>query len=143
MTALWRERVLVTEFVEGSGFEEIRATPQEERDRVGEIMFRFYFGSLYRRHQFSGDPHPGNSMVLADGRVAFFDFGLFKRMTAGAVELEMEIARAVIEGDKDKIVAGWALRSGSSPSRRSSTPIAYSSTSVRRPRGTRSTRRSS
>jgi predicted unusual protein kinase regulating ubiquinone biosynthesis (AarF/ABC1/UbiB family) len=104
ITSLSRERVLVTEFVEGIGFEEIKTYSQAERDRVGEILFRFYFGCMYRHHQFSGDPHPGNSMLLADGRLAFFDFGLFKRMPAGAVELEMQIAKAVIEGDKDTIM---------------------------------------
>jgi predicted unusual protein kinase regulating ubiquinone biosynthesis (AarF/ABC1/UbiB family) len=104
VSSLSRERVLVTEFVQGIGFEEIKGYPQAERDRIGEILFRFYFGCMYRHRQFSGDPHPGNSMLLADGRVAFFDFGLFKRMPAGAVELEMEIARAVIDGDKDKIM---------------------------------------
>jgi predicted unusual protein kinase regulating ubiquinone biosynthesis (AarF/ABC1/UbiB family) len=104
ISELSRERVLVTEFVEGVGFEEVRDYPQEQRDRIGEILFRFYFGCLYRHHQFSGDPHPGNSMLLHDGRVAFFDFGLFKRMPAAAVELEIQVARAVIEGDKDKIM---------------------------------------
>jgi predicted unusual protein kinase regulating ubiquinone biosynthesis (AarF/ABC1/UbiB family) len=104
ISELSRERVLVSEFVEGIGFEEVRGYPQEQRDRIGEILFRFYFGCLYRHHQFSGDPHPGNSMLLSDGRVAFFDFGLFKRMPAGAVELEIQIARAVIEGDKETIM---------------------------------------
>ena len=104
VTSLSRERVLVSEFVEGTGFEELKGFPQEERDRVGEILFRFYFGCLYRQHQFSGDPHPGNSMLLADGRVAFLDFGLFKRMPAGAVELEIEVAKAVIEGHTETIM---------------------------------------
>jgi predicted unusual protein kinase regulating ubiquinone biosynthesis (AarF/ABC1/UbiB family) len=104
ITSLSRERVLVSEYVEGKGFEELKQLPQEERDRIGEILFRFYFGCLYRHHQFSGDPHPGNSMLLADGRMAFLDFGLFKRMPDGAVELEIEVARAVIEGDTDTIM---------------------------------------
>ncbi|HUO74650.1 MAG TPA: AarF/ABC1/UbiB kinase family protein [Solirubrobacteraceae bacterium] len=104
VTSLSRERVLVTEYVEGQGFEELKALPQEERDRIGEILFRFYFGCNFRHHQFSGDPHPGNSMLLADGRVAFLDFGLFKRMPAGAVELEMDVARAIIEGDTGTIM---------------------------------------
>jgi predicted unusual protein kinase regulating ubiquinone biosynthesis (AarF/ABC1/UbiB family) len=104
VTSLSRERVLVSEFVEGIGFEESKELPQDQRDRLGEILFRFYFGCMYRHHQFSGDPHPGNSMLLNDGRVAFFDFGLFKRMPAGSVELEMQVARAVIEGDKDTIM---------------------------------------
>jgi predicted unusual protein kinase regulating ubiquinone biosynthesis (AarF/ABC1/UbiB family) len=104
VTSLSRERVLVTEYVEGIGFEETKLLPQDQRDRLGEILFRFYFGCMYRHHQFSGDPHPGNSMLLNDGRVAFFDFGLFKRMPAGSVELEIQVARAVIEGDKDTIM---------------------------------------
>jgi predicted unusual protein kinase regulating ubiquinone biosynthesis (AarF/ABC1/UbiB family) len=104
ITSLSRERVMVSEFVEGVGFEELKGYPQEDRDRVGEIMFRFYFGCLYRHRQFSGDPHPGNSMLLADGRVAFLDFGLFKRMPPGTVELEIKVARAVIEGDTETIM---------------------------------------
>jgi predicted unusual protein kinase regulating ubiquinone biosynthesis (AarF/ABC1/UbiB family) len=104
VTSLSRERVMVSEFVSGAGFEDLKHYPQDERDRLGEILFRFYFGCLYRHGQFSGDPHPGNSMLLDDGRMAFFDFGLFKRMPAGAVELEIEVARAVIEGDTETIM---------------------------------------
>jgi predicted unusual protein kinase regulating ubiquinone biosynthesis (AarF/ABC1/UbiB family) len=104
VTSLSRERVLVSDYVEGTGFEELKSYPQEDRDRIGEILFRFYFGCLYRHHQFSGDPHPGNSRLMADGRMAFFDFGLFKRMPPGAVELEIAVARAIIEGDKDEIM---------------------------------------
>jgi predicted unusual protein kinase regulating ubiquinone biosynthesis (AarF/ABC1/UbiB family) len=104
ISSLSRERVMVSEYVAGTGFEELKSYPQEERDRIGEILFRFYFGCLYRHHQFSGDPHPGNSMLLEDGRMAFLDFGLFKRMPASAVNLEIEVARAIIDGDKDTIM---------------------------------------
>jgi predicted unusual protein kinase regulating ubiquinone biosynthesis (AarF/ABC1/UbiB family) len=104
VTSLSRERVMVSEYVRGAGFEEIKRLAQEERDRVGEILFRFYFGCLYRHRQFSGDPHPGNSMLLDDGRMAFLDFGLFKRMPPGTVEREIAVARAVIEGDTKTIM---------------------------------------
>jgi len=104
VTRLSRERVLITEYVEGTGFEALKGYPQDDRDRIGEILFRFYFGCLYRHREFSGDPHPGNSMLLEDGRIAFFDFGLFKRMPPGGVELEIAVARAIIEGDKETIM---------------------------------------
>ena len=104
ITSLSHERVMVSEFVQGTGFEELKHYSQQERDRIGEILFRFYFGCLYRHHQFSGDPHPGNSMLLEDGRMAFLDFGLFKRMPAGAVDLEIQVARAIIEGDAETIM---------------------------------------
>jgi predicted unusual protein kinase regulating ubiquinone biosynthesis (AarF/ABC1/UbiB family) len=99
VTRMSRERVIVSEFVEGTGFEELKDYPQAERDRLGEIIFRFFFGCLCRHHQFSGDPHPGNFLLQADGRVAFLDFGLFKRMDADDVETELAVGRAVAEGD--------------------------------------------
>jgi predicted unusual protein kinase regulating ubiquinone biosynthesis (AarF/ABC1/UbiB family) len=99
VSELSRERVLVTDFVRGVGFEQLKEYPQAERDRIGEIVFRFFLGCLYRHRQFSGDPHPGNFMLLEDGRVAFLDFGLFKRLDREPVELELACQRAVVEGD--------------------------------------------
>jgi predicted unusual protein kinase regulating ubiquinone biosynthesis (AarF/ABC1/UbiB family) len=98
-----REHVLVSELVAGVGFEQLKHYPQEERDRLGEIVFRFFLGCLYRHRQFSGDPHPGNFMLLEDGRVAFLDFGLFKRMDRESVELEIACQRAVSEGDAETL----------------------------------------
>ncbi|HEX4838376.1 MAG TPA: AarF/ABC1/UbiB kinase family protein [Solirubrobacteraceae bacterium] len=103
VSSLSRERVLVSEFVEGVGFERLKGYPQAQRDRIGEIVFRFYLGCLYRHREFSGDPHPGNFMLLADGRVAFLDFGLFKRIDAQPVELELACQRAVVEGDAQEV----------------------------------------
>ncbi|HTA96844.1 MAG TPA: AarF/ABC1/UbiB kinase family protein [Solirubrobacteraceae bacterium] len=99
VSELSREHVLVTDFVHGVGFEQLKEYPQAERDRIGEIVFRFFLGCLYRHRQFSGDPHPGNFMLLDDGRVAFLDFGLFKRLDREPVELELACQRAVVEGD--------------------------------------------
>ena len=97
VTSLSHERVIVSEFVDGRGFEELKLLPQEERDRIGEMIFRFYFGCMYRHLQFSGDPHPGNSLLLGDGRMAFLDFGLFKRIRADIAEYELQSQRLGIE----------------------------------------------
>ena len=99
ITSMSRERVLVSAYVSGVGFEELKHRPQAARDRLAEIVFRFFLGCLYRHRQFSGDPHPGNFLLLEDGRVAFLDFGLFKRLDAGPVELELAAQRAVVERD--------------------------------------------
>ncbi len=108
------ERVLVSEYVQGIGFEELKRRPQDQRNRLGEIIFRFYFGCMYRHHQFSGDPHPGNFLLLDDGRVAFLDFGLFKRIDASVAEFELALARRAIRGDTDGLLeqlrAGGFLR---------------------------------
>ena len=104
ITSLSRERVVVTEFVRGMGFEELKQLPQDDRDRIGEMIFRFYFGCMYRLRQFSGDPHPGNSLLLEDGRMAFLDFGLFKRIAPEVAETEFRIGRAGIERDAGKLM---------------------------------------
>ncbi len=96
---LSHERVMVSEFVSGVGFDDLKGYSQAERDRLGEIVFRFYMGCLYRHHQFSGDPHPGNFMLMEDGKVAFLDFGLFKRLDAEPVEFELRCQRAMVEDD--------------------------------------------
>jgi len=41
VTDLCRERVLVTEWMEGTRFEGLKVAPKATRDRVGEIVFRF------------------------------------------------------------------------------------------------------
>jgi predicted unusual protein kinase regulating ubiquinone biosynthesis (AarF/ABC1/UbiB family) len=103
VTRLSHERVVVSEYVEGTKFEELKNYPQADRDRLGEILFRFFMGCLYRHRQFSGDPHPGNFMLMADGKVAFLDFGLFKRMEAKDVALELACQRATVEGDPEEL----------------------------------------
>ncbi|WP_205695883.1 AarF/ABC1/UbiB kinase family protein [Conexibacter sp. SYSU D00693] len=116
VTSLSHERVVVSEFVQGRRFEELESASQEERDAVGEVIFRFYFGTMYRHRQFSGDPHPGNCLVLdRDGplpRMAFLDFGLFKRISDEAAEFELETQRLGIEGRAEELIdhmhrGGW------------------------------------
>ena len=108
VTELSRGRVMVSEFVDGRGFDAIRECPRPTRDRFGEILFRFYFGCMYRHRQFSGDPHPGNSMLLPDGRVAFLDFGLFKHMPPELIEIELASQRAGHERDAQALFAIWS-----------------------------------
>src|SRR4051794_24565626 len=103
ITRLSRPRVLVSEWVEGMGFEEVKALPQEERDRFGEIVFRFCFGSTYHLRHFNADAHPGNYVWMGDGRVAFLDFGMTKQLDDDQIELEIVAIRAVLDDDPEKL----------------------------------------
>jgi predicted unusual protein kinase regulating ubiquinone biosynthesis (AarF/ABC1/UbiB family) len=108
LTRLCGEHVLVTEWVEGVGIEEVRAMDRDVRDRFGEIVFRFFFGSLYRNGHFSGDPHPGNQLLMADGRVAFLDFGMTKHLSREQVDAEIDAIRLGLEGDAEGVHAAMA-----------------------------------
>jgi ABC1 atypical kinase-like domain len=103
VTRLSRRRVLVTEWVDGIGFEEVKALPQEEKDRVAEIVFRFYYGSIYHLQHFSADPHPGNYLLMDDGKVAFLDYGMTKQLDKDQIELEIAALEAVFAGDPERL----------------------------------------
>src|SRR5919112_1761673 len=103
ITRLSRSRVLVTEWVEGVGFEEVKALPQDERDRFGEIVFRFCFGSIYHLRHFNADAHPGNYLLMDDGKVAFLDFGMTKQLDKEQIELEITALEAVFDEDPDEL----------------------------------------
>ncbi|MEV6069093.1 AarF/ABC1/UbiB kinase family protein [Nocardia sp. NPDC052001] len=96
-------RVLVTEYTPGLDFEAMRALPDAERDRIGEIVYRFYVGSLFEFAEFCGDPHPGNLLLRPDGRVAFLDFGLYKRMAHEHIAFEATCLRAAAEDRDDDL----------------------------------------
>ncbi len=103
LTSLSRERVIVTEFVHGDGFGLLESEGDDERNRIGEIIFRFFYGSMFRQRKFSGDPHPGNLLRLPGGKVAFLDFGLFKQMEREPIELELACMRAIAENDEAEL----------------------------------------
>jgi predicted unusual protein kinase regulating ubiquinone biosynthesis (AarF/ABC1/UbiB family) len=96
-TDLSSRRVLVSEFVEGERFEAVRVMAGPQRDRYGEIVFRFFFGLLYRERIALGDPHPGNYLLRPDGRVAFLDYGLVRDLGRERIDAERAIALAVRE----------------------------------------------
>jgi predicted unusual protein kinase regulating ubiquinone biosynthesis (AarF/ABC1/UbiB family) len=115
-TDLSTRRVLVSEYVEGERFEAVRRTDEARRDRYGEIVFRFFFGLLYRDRIALGDPHPGNYLLRRDGRVCFLDFGLLRDIDVSRLNAERAIASAVREKDasdlKAALVAGGYLPTG-------------------------------
>jgi predicted unusual protein kinase regulating ubiquinone biosynthesis (AarF/ABC1/UbiB family) len=108
VTDLCRARVLVTEWIDGIDFEQLKEAPEATRDRVGEIILRFFYGSLYRFGQFSADPHPGNFRLQRDGRVAFLDFGMTKTIIRTRIVAELGLLRAALEHDADGVHAGLA-----------------------------------
>ncbi|MFD9828983.1 ABC1 kinase family protein [Tsukamurella tyrosinosolvens] len=98
---LCTERVLTTEFLDGPSLGAAGDLPATMRDHLGEAVYRFYSGGLYEFGEFCADPHPGNVVILPDGKVGFLDFGLYVRMDPQHSRLERGILRATLDGDDD------------------------------------------
>ncbi|MFP5260746.1 MAG: ABC1 kinase family protein [Blastocatellia bacterium] len=99
-------RVLVMEFVSGTKVTDLaglRAAGHDAR-RINELLYRTYFKQLLEDGFFHADPHPGNLLVMADGRLAIFDFGMVGRIPE---ELQRQMVEAffhLYNRDVDSIV---------------------------------------
>ncbi|MGH9186493.1 MAG: ABC1 kinase family protein [Acidimicrobiales bacterium] len=105
-------RVLTSEWVEGRSFYDLLEAPQDERDLVGEKLFRFWMGSVGTMRFFNADPHPGNYFFRPDGAIWFLDFGMVKRFGPAVIEGMVGQIRALRSGDparvREAMVAyGW------------------------------------
>lgn len=102
VTSLSRRRVMVCEWVDGLKFEEVLKLDQGARDRIGEILVRFFFGSPERLGRFNNDPHPGNYLLMEDGRMAFLDFGNTTAISAEWRENARRLLRAAFDENLDE-----------------------------------------
>ena len=98
------------------------SSPQDERDLFGEIVFRFCFGSIYHLQHFNADTHPGNYILMDDGRVAFLDFGMTKRLDREQILLEQRAVDAASRKDPERAARGAARPRLRQEPARSSTP---------------------
>jgi len=53
----------------------------EERFRVARLLILAIWGPFYAARLIHADPHPGNFLVLPDGRLGVLDFGATKRLS--------------------------------------------------------------
>jgi len=93
--------VLTTRWSPGRSFNALLASnpSQAERDRIGEALFRFYVGTLYRHGLFHADPHPGNYGFPEDGRVVVYDFGCVRSFEPAIVRALAQMTAAVRADD--------------------------------------------
>ncbi|HEX6254995.1 MAG TPA: AarF/ABC1/UbiB kinase family protein [Euzebyales bacterium] len=105
-TEYCRPRIIVMDHARGASFDEMMRTSTEaERQRYGEIIYRFVHGSLHRFRLFNGDPHPGNYLFPGDGRVVFLDFGSVKLFSSATRDAIREQLHSVRRADVEELTA--------------------------------------
>jgi ABC1 atypical kinase-like domain len=104
-TDLSARRVLVSDYVEGDPVARLEGA---ERDRAGEIAFRFFVGLAWRDGIVAGDPQAENCVLCPDGRLCLFDFALLRELDREYVDGERAIMRALAGGDAQGVHDGLA-----------------------------------
>ncbi|MGZ3459148.1 MAG: ABC1 kinase family protein [Archangium sp.] len=81
-------RVLTLELLEGRTLKDwvVSGPSPEERFRVARLLLFAIYGPFFLAGEMHADPHPGNFMVLEDGRLGLLDFGSIKRFTPRFVD---------------------------------------------------------
>ena len=99
-------RVLVHEFVTGVKVIDLEGLKRAGHDarRINELIYRAYFKQLLEDGFFHADPHPGNLLVMSDGRLAVFDFGMVGRLSDQLQRQMIEAFFHLYNRDYDRIV---------------------------------------
>jgi ubiquinone biosynthesis protein len=98
---LCTDRVLVLDYLAGtplSAVDKLRERGVDLRQvarRVAELYARMVFEHGF----FQGDPHPGNILVLPDGRIGLLDFGLAKELPQDFAASAAQMIVAAMAGD--------------------------------------------
>ena len=105
-TGLSSRRVLVTDLLAGRRFDRGQgSSTRPSATASARSSSASTSRCCARMRRVCGDPHPGNYLLLDDGRVGFLDFGLMRTLDAEHLEGERALARAVVAEDADEVHA--------------------------------------
>ena len=103
-------KVLVSEWLDGAPLATLVGRPVEgpadraARDRHAHTIVETMFSSPSRIGLVHADPHPGNFMVLPDGRLAMVDYGAVAAMPGGVPPVLARTLRTIADGDQDAMM---------------------------------------
>ncbi len=98
--------VLVMEFIDGFKVDEVDAIRAHGIDtgEIAMIGLRSFSRQLMEFGFFHADPHPGNTIVMHDGRVSIIDFGLMSYLDAELMEQLANVCLGFAEHDYDMVM---------------------------------------
>jgi ubiquinone biosynthesis protein len=104
-TDLSTSRVLVMEWLDGVSVREVAwgEARASDRTKIADILLRTFLEQMLQDGVFHADPHPGNVMLLADGRLALIDFGAAGRLDAVQQAALRELMAGVSRRDADMV----------------------------------------
>ncbi len=102
--------VLVMEHIDGIKMDQVEAMQAHGIDprEIAMVGLRSFSRQLMEFGLFHADPHPGNTIVLYDGRVALVDFGITGYLDEASMMQIANIFLGYAEHDYDMIVEAFA-----------------------------------
>jgi predicted unusual protein kinase regulating ubiquinone biosynthesis (AarF/ABC1/UbiB family) len=104
-------KVLVSEWLDGTSLARIIGQPADDgadlhaHDRHGHTIVETMFSSPVRIGLLHADPHPGNFLLLTDGRLGMVDFGATAAMPGGIPPVLARTLRHLADGEREQMMA--------------------------------------
>ena len=100
-------RVLTLEFLEGKTLKDwVQTDPSPaERFRISRLLIHAVYGPFFLDGEIHADPHPGNFIVMPDGRLGVVDFGSVKRFSPAFVEANLRMFKDARSGKPFDVLA--------------------------------------
>jgi aarF domain-containing kinase len=97
-------RILTMDYLPGQTLDQFvaRDPSQEERNHVARLILRAWYRMLYAGRLFYADLHPGNFLLLDDGRLGLIDFGFMLELDDEMWDRFREIDRPQTTGRRDE-----------------------------------------
>ncbi|MEX1006914.1 MAG: AarF/UbiB family protein [Acidimicrobiia bacterium] len=98
-------RVLVMEWLDGASVRDVAWGDARagERTKIADLLLRTVLEQMLQDGVFHADPHPGNVMLLTDGRLALIDFGAAGRLDSVQQAALRELMAGVSRRDADAV----------------------------------------
>ena len=109
-------RVLTMEYIEGAKLATLAsdASRRDERRKLARNGAELYLDMIFRRGRYHADPHPGNLLVLPDGRIGLLDFGMVGQLDESLREDVEDMLMAIGSRDSHRLTI-LVMRIGSVP----------------------------
>jgi len=111
------QRVLTSTLATGMGFEAMLQTPEAERRKYAETMWRFVYKGNLLAGMFNADPHPGNYFFGENGVVTFLDFGCVQPIHQPLLTHARVLHDSALKRDEAAFSEAARLMSGTRPGR--------------------------
>ncbi len=96
------KRILTMKFEEGKSLNEIKnSIPEAKGKRLAEVGAEMYLNMIFRDNFYHGDPHPGNILVNADGKLVLLDFGMIGSLNTSIFNELEEFLIAIVNHDSE------------------------------------------
>ena len=108
--------VLALEYLDGFSphdADELRAAGHDPR-RLAKNLCRAVFQQVFEYGLFHADPHPGNLLILENGKIAFLDYGIVGTLDEVVRNQVLEFSHALVKRDAARMIR-IAMESGQVP----------------------------